>query len=55
MLVKGRSRDTMIFSLLDREWPGCKTALQTWLDDSNFDSQGIARSSLENVALSRRS
>ncbi|MCJ9724774.1 GNAT family N-acetyltransferase [Agrobacterium sp. SHOUNA12C] len=55
MLVKGRSRDTTIFSLLDWEWPSCKTALLTWLDDSNFDSQGIARSSLENIMLSRRS
>ena len=51
MLVKGRSRDTMIFSLLDREWAACRTALLTWLDDSNFDHQGIARSSLENITL----
>ncbi|OCI90939.1 hypothetical protein A6U85_25535 [Agrobacterium sp. 13-626] len=55
MLVKGRSRDTMIFSLLDREWADCKTALLTWLDDTNFDHQGIARGSLENITLSRRS
>lgn len=53
MMVKGRNRDTMIFSLLDAEWSDRKAALLLWLDDSNFDEQGLARRTLENIRLSR--
>lgn len=40
MIVKGRSRDTAVFSLLDMEWPDRKAALETWLRPANFDSTG---------------
>lgn len=46
MLVKGSNRDTMIFSLLDDEWPQTKRVLTSWLDDENFNENGIARHSL---------
>jgi RimJ/RimL family protein N-acetyltransferase len=46
MVVKGRSRDTAWFSMLDREWPARKHAFETWLSPANFDEQGRQRTSL---------
>jgi RimJ/RimL family protein N-acetyltransferase len=46
LLVKGRSRDTIVFSLVDSEWPERKKAMLNWLADENFEDDGIARSSL---------
>lgn len=40
MIVKARSRDTAVFSLLDAEWPARKAALNAWLAPSNFDTAG---------------
>nr|WP_308916530.1 GNAT family protein [Jannaschia sp. LMIT008] len=40
MVVKGRSRDTAWFSILDREWPDRRAALVTWLAPANFDADG---------------
>ncbi|MCE7700192.1 MAG: GNAT family N-acetyltransferase, partial [Methanobacterium paludis] len=37
MIMKGRSRDTAWFSMLDTEWPERKAAFERWLDPSNFD------------------
>jgi RimJ/RimL family protein N-acetyltransferase len=31
MIVRGRSRDSAWFSLLDDEWPAAKQALERWL------------------------
>ncbi len=49
MLVKGRSRDTMIFSLLDTEWSDAKAVLAVWLSDENFDGKGCAKRNLSNI------
>lgn len=46
MLVKGHNRDTLIFSMLDTEWPQAKAGLEAWLADENFDANGIAKTSL---------
>jgi len=46
MIVKGRSRDTAWFSMLDTEWPKRKEAFETWLRPSNFDEEGRQKSSL---------
>ncbi|HEY7615688.1 MAG TPA: GNAT family protein [Terriglobales bacterium] len=46
MIVKGRSRDTAWFSMLDSEWPARKAAFGQWLHPSNFDAQGQQRLSL---------
>jgi RimJ/RimL family protein N-acetyltransferase len=46
MIVKGRSRDTAWFSMLDGEWPMRREALERWLDPSNFDDRGRQRRSL---------
>jgi len=46
MIVKGRSRDTAWFSLLDSEWPARRRAFERWLSAENFDSQGRQKQSL---------
>lgn len=46
MIVKGRSRDTAYFSLLDGEWPERRRAILAWLRDVNFDAAGRAHESL---------
>jgi RimJ/RimL family protein N-acetyltransferase len=43
MVIKGRSRDSAWFSMLDSEWPARKQAFETWLDPLNFDHQGRQR------------
>lgn len=43
MVVKGRRRDTAMFSILEDEWPARRVALEAWLADSNFDPAGLAR------------
>jgi RimJ/RimL family protein N-acetyltransferase len=40
MLVKGESRDTAWFSIIDGEWPARRLAFERWLDPSNFDAEG---------------
>ena len=46
LIVKGRSRDTAWFSMLDSEWPARKAAFERWLSPQNFDSAGRQRESL---------
>jgi RimJ/RimL family protein N-acetyltransferase len=46
MLVKGRNRDTTWFSLLDREWPGVRSAFEDWLAPTNFEADGRQRRAL---------
>lgn len=40
IVYKKRNRDTDWFSILDQEWPARKLALETWLKDDNFSSDG---------------
>ncbi|HEX3684211.1 MAG TPA: GNAT family protein [Bryobacteraceae bacterium] len=46
MIVKGRSRDTAWFAMLDSEWPARKAALERWLRPANFAAQGTQKASL---------
>ena len=46
MIVKGRSRDTAWFAMLDSEWPAIKAAFEAWLVPGNFDEAGQQRQSL---------
>ena len=39
-IVKGHSRDTAWFSILDSEWPHVRSAIETWLASDNFDEAG---------------
>ncbi len=54
MIFKGRNRDTAWYSILDDEWPEIRAILGTWLDASNFDANGRARSSLFEKMSDRR-
>ncbi len=47
LVVKGRRRDSSYFSILDDEWPACRDRIEAWLDEANFDAQGIARTPLQ--------
>lgn len=47
MVVKGRSRDTAWFSILDSEWPAVNAGFEAWLDPANFDSEGRQQARLE--------
>jgi RimJ/RimL family protein N-acetyltransferase len=49
MIVKGRSRDTAYYSMLDSEWPARKAALERWLAAENFDAQGKQKMSLNQL------
>ena len=46
MVVKGQSRDTAWFSIIDSEWPAIRTAFERWLDPSNFDAAGRQKAKL---------
>jgi len=46
MIIKGRSRDTAWYSMLDSEWPRRKAAFERWLDVSNFNADGRQKTSL---------
>jgi RimJ/RimL family protein N-acetyltransferase len=43
MIVKGRSRDTAWFALLESEWPARKAAFERWLAPENFAADGMQR------------
>ena len=40
MIVKGRSRDTAWFAMIDRDWPAIRAAYEAWLDPANYDAAG---------------
>jgi RimJ/RimL family protein N-acetyltransferase len=46
MIVKGRSRDTAWYAMLDHDWPLRKLAFERWLSPSNFDADGRQRARL---------
>jgi len=50
MVVKGRRRDTAMFSILEDEWPARRAAIEAWLDDANFGPDGVARRPLQRVS-----
>ncbi|MDB4914341.1 MAG: acetyltransferase family protein [Gemmatimonadetes bacterium] len=49
LVYKGRNRDTAWFSIIDREWPAVRAALQAWLNPTNFESNGLQKTSLGEV------
>ncbi len=40
MVIKGRSRDTAWFSVIDGDWPALSEAFEAWLAPRNFDAEG---------------
>ncbi|MGD0737434.1 MAG: GNAT family protein [Terracidiphilus sp.] len=51
MIIKGQSRDSAWFSMLDGEWPARKKAFESWLAPANFDADGRQRKSLQGIDL----
>jgi RimJ/RimL family protein N-acetyltransferase len=45
-IYKKRNRDTAWYSILDKEWPARKAAIEEWLSPSNFDEAGKQKKSL---------
>src|SRR5262245_4752005 len=49
MIIKGRSRDTAWYSMIDTEWPARKARFESWLTLDNFDAEGRQRRALSAV------
>lgn len=49
MVVKGGSRDTVWYSVIDREWPAIEAALTDWLSDANFTTDGRQKRTLASL------
>jgi len=45
-VVKGRTRDTLVFSIIEDEWPASRDAIAAWLAPENFFSDGTAKQGL---------
>src|SRR5260370_48957 len=43
MIIKGRSRDTAWFAMLETEWPARKAAFERWLAPENFNPDGTQK------------
>jgi len=52
IIYKGRNRDTAWYSILDKDWPRIKAALEAWLDPANFDEAGTQKRRLEDLRTS---
>ena len=48
-VVKGRTRDSAWFSVLDSEWPALRVAYERWLAPDNFAADGCQRVSLSSL------
>jgi len=46
MVIKGQSRDTTWFAIIDKDWPSIARAYRRWLKPGNFDRDGRQRSKL---------
>lgn len=40
MMVKGESRDTAWFSIIDKDWSALRQIFERWLEPANFDHKG---------------
>ncbi len=49
MIVKGRSRDTAWYAMLDHEWPTRRQRFESWLAPQNFDAAGRQRIRLNQI------
>ena len=53
MVNKGRNRDTSWLSITDDEWTGLRPVYDAWLDPTNFDQDGVQRTSLSALTGAR--
>ncbi|HWD58964.1 MAG TPA: GNAT family protein [Stellaceae bacterium] len=49
IVVRGRNRDTMYFSITDKDWPRLRAGFERWLDPGNFDAAGRQKASLASL------
>jgi RimJ/RimL family protein N-acetyltransferase len=49
MVVKGRSRDTAWYAIIDVDWPRIRAGFRAWLDPANFDRDGRQRRTLAEI------
>ncbi len=47
MILKGKNRDTAVFSIINNDWPTYKSAFENWLNEENFDKEGWQKKRLE--------
>ncbi|MET3927277.1 GNAT family protein [Devosia sp. 2618] len=45
-ILKGESRDTAWFSIIDGEWPALRAEYERWLSPENFRADGVQRTRL---------
>lgn len=43
MIVKGESRDTAWFAMLEGDWPRLRSGYERWLDPGNFEAEGTQK------------
>jgi RimJ/RimL family protein N-acetyltransferase len=53
-VVKGRSRDTAWYSILDDEWPAIGAGFEAWLAEGNFEPDGTQRRPLSELVAAAR-
>lgn len=46
LIIKGESRDTAWFSIIDSEWPGLRVEYERWLSPDNFMADGTQKTRL---------
>jgi RimJ/RimL family protein N-acetyltransferase len=49
MVVKGESRDTAWYSILDQEWVHLRASYERWLRPENFDGDGRQKARLDEL------
>ena len=49
VIVRGRTRDTAWFAMIDEEWPALKAAYERWLAPENFDAEGRQKTRLSDL------
>ena len=49
MIIKGKSRDTAWYSIIDAEWPARKARFEAWLAPDNFDAEGRQKQALSGI------
>lgn len=54
MLVKGRSRDTTWYAMIDSDWPAIRAGTERWLAAGNFDAAGRQRARLADLIAAAR-
>lgn len=49
VIVRGRTRDTAWYAMIDEEWPALKDAYERWLAPENFDAEGRQKTRLSDL------